>query len=910
MKTIKMLFSSTFSFILGAILVLTIGVSAAVLILPADTIRFSSNKTDKDNVKDAVDELYDMALSYCPNNKICKKYLRTAIVSQSLGVADNSEGNEFFSSSAVEQGNYGVYELGSTVNNKYPVYFYRGDDSVNNNVYFAGYCWSIIRTTELGGTRMIYKGLGVESYDDYILEENQYDIVTNTGNFQFDIVNKEWVATFEDSDSNHEISFRVPIGEYYRLQINGSIGGENLTVDGSGAVYRNNNQWTGFSGGNQSDPNVLTYLGALDENIIIKVTYQSSNISKSNPVTLKIKMLDYRVNRLNENDYRVLNNTDGEFEFNPQDKSWDYTVYDEVEDGPNLIFNLPDGDYRLAFSGTTGDKDISTSGGTFYIYRDGSQIYSNGGKNGYPISGYIELKDVKDTDEFKVYFVGSATEEQPINIKFRAVQLDKNYYNGVTCSDTSNGIFMYEKEVGNHQNNLYSYTPLAGYTGKWEFEYNTNYNSYLYNGYMYGNITFKDEGINLEDTDSIGISSQNFVYDLEENEWKSMMNVHSSSGTITFKVADPGDYILRIKTDTEKNGDKALVYKNSELLGNTSGYSGVISEDIKLDNLKITDVIKVVYKKDAAISKGEDNVVFSILNEDEEKIPRSEYVSVTVDKPPKLYYTYADSYDFDTKTGYFTLKNNDGSPVKSCDYTSCYETLKGKYITKSSYSINSDVDKYSELSIIYKISSNSSATKLEYNSIKAVSQETDHNTNSSNLKNVLEAWYKGAIVDANNNYESKIEDSIYCNDRLDVTSIYKNEFAVEDNNLYFNSKLKSRRYTPDTICSQEADRFTVSKDHGNGELTYPVGFVTVDDLQMGGRNYDSSMDDYLNGFYWTGSPGVSFNTNSGQYLVYYQKYGAYFPTSNVYVRPVISLKADVGYIKGNGSKDNPYIIEE
>jgi len=88
MKIIKVLFSSTFSFILGAILVVTLGVSAAILVLPASSIGFNSNKTDKDNVKDAVDELYDMALSYCPNNKICKKYLRTAIVSESLGVAD------------------------------------------------------------------------------------------------------------------------------------------------------------------------------------------------------------------------------------------------------------------------------------------------------------------------------------------------------------------------------------------------------------------------------------------------------------------------------------------------------------------------------------------------------------------------------------------------------------------------------------------------------------------------------------------------------------------------------------------------------------------------------------------------------------------------------------------------------
>ena len=54
---------------------------------------------------------------------------------------------------------FGVYEMSSTVNDDYPIYFFRGDHSVNNNVLFSGYCWKIVRTTELGGTRMIYNGL-------------------------------------------------------------------------------------------------------------------------------------------------------------------------------------------------------------------------------------------------------------------------------------------------------------------------------------------------------------------------------------------------------------------------------------------------------------------------------------------------------------------------------------------------------------------------------------------------------------------------------------------------------------------------------------------------------------------------------------------------------------------------------
>ena len=39
------------------------------------------------------------------------------------------------------------------------VYFYKGDNTINNNVLFGGYCWKVIRTTENAGVKMIYNGV-------------------------------------------------------------------------------------------------------------------------------------------------------------------------------------------------------------------------------------------------------------------------------------------------------------------------------------------------------------------------------------------------------------------------------------------------------------------------------------------------------------------------------------------------------------------------------------------------------------------------------------------------------------------------------------------------------------------------------------------------------------------------------
>ncbi len=51
----------------------------------------------------------------------------------------------------------GVYEMSSTNNDRYPIYYYRGIVT-NNNVSFANFCWKIVRTTETGGVKLIYNG--------------------------------------------------------------------------------------------------------------------------------------------------------------------------------------------------------------------------------------------------------------------------------------------------------------------------------------------------------------------------------------------------------------------------------------------------------------------------------------------------------------------------------------------------------------------------------------------------------------------------------------------------------------------------------------------------------------------------------------------------------------------------------
>ena len=73
----------------------------------------------------------------------------------------NCEGVKFNALSSNTNGK-GVYEIASTKNDTYPIYYYRGQVD-NNNVIFANHCWKAVRTTDTGGVKLIYNGEVVDN---------------------------------------------------------------------------------------------------------------------------------------------------------------------------------------------------------------------------------------------------------------------------------------------------------------------------------------------------------------------------------------------------------------------------------------------------------------------------------------------------------------------------------------------------------------------------------------------------------------------------------------------------------------------------------------------------------------------------------------------------------------------------
>ena len=204
---------------------------------------------------------------------------------------DNSTPGINFGVVSSDTNGKGVYTRAGTENDSYPIMYYRGIVE-DNNVKFANKCWKIIRTTDTGGVKLIYNG--EFSALKAPLEENDYTILTNTGGMEFDATEKVWVVrstgTIGSSSSPLEISFNVPNGDGYMLELFGYSGNwitTDMYIGRSGTYTHKNGYYTEESGPFES--NVTSY-GTMTNGDSIKITYRGAGTSEEELV-LKMRVI-------------------------------------------------------------------------------------------------------------------------------------------------------------------------------------------------------------------------------------------------------------------------------------------------------------------------------------------------------------------------------------------------------------------------------------------------------------------------------------------------------------------------------------------------------------------------------------------------------------------------------------------
>ena len=184
-----------------------------------------------------------------------------------------------------------------------------------------------------------------------------------------------------------------------------------------------------------------------------------------------------------------------------------------------------------------------------------------------------------------------------------------------------------------------------------------------------------------------------------------------------------------------------------------------------------------------------------------------------------------------------------------------------------------------------------------------------NNVNSSNIKSVLESYYKENLIDINDLISNE---TIYCNNRKTIDYKEKNVLYTRlgygnNNTGYFDSNMISPSYD----CIQEEDRFSVMQT-GNQALNYSIGLLTYDEMLYAGLEYNKENKDnflYTKDDYFTMTPAYFSGSDAYMFSNIKGKPSRSKTTDSLGIRPVITIKKDTNIKSGDGSIDSPYIIK-
>ena len=187
------------------------------------------------------------------------------------------------------------------------------------------------------------------------------------------------------------------------------------------------------------------------------------------------------------------------------------------------------------------------------------------------------------------------------------------------------------------------------------------------------------------------------------------------------------------------------------------------------------------------------------------------------------------------------------------------------------------------------------------------------NTNKSTILTNLESWYKNNLE----SYESKLADTIWCNDKSTVSG--GTGYGTNSTDYAAYNRLTSTKQ-PTLICPNDNNggklsKFTVKDTtNGNGNLTYKIGLLTADEIAFAGSiAYTYNRSTYLQENtgtrgWWSLSPNYFRGGFAFVWSVGSGGLGDGLVSNGDGLRPVISLIFSTN-VTGDGTSENPYVVE-
>jgi len=176
------------------------------------------------------------------------------------------------------------------------------------------------------------------------------------------------------------------------------------------------------------------------------------------------------------------------------------------------------------------------------------------------------------------------------------------------------------------------------------------------------------------------------------------------------------------------------------------------------------------------------------------------------------------------------------------------------------------------------------------------------NTNNSTIKTAIDYWYEHNMTE----YTEYLEDTVWCNDRSisDYGGWDSNEGDVFRRLTFRNAE------DSNLTCKNERDRFTVSKENGNGKLIYPVGLIDGAEMYLANDKNSSPFSPLgISRIYLGMSPNNFYTASYNSAIDTSGRYVTDTVSNKRNVRPAVSLKPNIIFAFGDGSSNNPYVVD-
>ena len=191
---------------------------------------------------------------------------------------------------------------------------------------------------------------------------------------------------------------------------------------------------------------------------------------------------------------------------------------------------------------------------------------------------------------------------------------------------------------------------------------------------------------------------------------------------------------------------------------------------------------------------------------------------------------------------------------------------------------------------------------------------THANTNKSTILTNLEAWYNDNL----STYEKVIDDTVWCNDKTNVTDTSYDPLRLSPNGLGYGANKTYYGATQRLVNTSGSAGGTGPSLKCNGELSKinsKVGLITADELALAGYAYAKNntttylQENATDTYWWSLSPSAFVGGRADVWDVCGSDgiFGDYFVNDTYGVRPSISLKSTTN-VTGNGTSDSPFII--